>query len=333
MFWLRTPEKLYFKKGSMPVALDELKTVYGKKKAFIVTEKTLYQDGEAALIEKQLDKMNIQHTCYFNIENRAALGTITEGSAAMQLFEPDVVIAFGGQAAIDAAKAMRICYEIPGTDLKALAGTFNNITDREYTFPSMAGKSLLVAIKTINSNGSEVSPYGVIDNEGETLVIADYNIMPAVAIADGDYMLRLSSEVTAKSGLTAMAQALFAYSADNATEYTDGFVLKAVQGILTCLPTAYQYGAAEPIACEKLGEAMVMAGIAYANTNYVSGIEDTLSDLAETIRSQLSANVQLRDKYATLAMAIGITGQNDAELLDSFINHIDGLVKLCGFGR
>lgn len=140
MFWLRTPEKLYFKKGSMPVALDELKTVYGRKRAFIVTEKSLYQNGEAACVEKQLDKMNIQHICYFNIEDKAELKAVTEGTAAMQLFEPDVVIAFGSEAAIDAAKAMRIGYEVPGTDFAALAGTFNDITNREKIFPAMGKK-------------------------------------------------------------------------------------------------------------------------------------------------------------------------------------------------
>lgn len=185
----------------------------------------------------------------------------------------------------------------------------------------------------MNGNGSEVSPYAVIDNNGETLVIADYNIMPDVAIADGDHMLRQSTETTAKSGLIAMAQALSAYNAENATEYTDGFVLKAIQGIFACLPIAYRSGAAEPIACEKLGEAMVMAGIAYANTNYVSGIEDTLTGLAEKIRIQLSGDEQLRSKYSLLAKAVGITGQNNAELIDSLINHIDELVRLCGFGK
>ncbi len=325
MFWMRTPKSLYFKKGSMPVAFDELCTVYNRKRAFIVSGRDLYKNGQVAALEKLLDKMGIQHICYYDIDDMASFETISNGSKAMMLFEPDALISFGGRAVIDAAKIMRVCCEQPGIDIVELSEKFSDITARDNVFPEM-NKVLFVAVPTMGSKGSEISPYAVIDNDGDEIVIADYNIMPDITVVDGDNMLEQTTEVVAESGLTALTQAINSYDAENATEYTDGFVIKAVQGIVKYLAAAYRFGKDEPMACEKLAEAMTMAGIAYSNTKTVISVESTFEYLADVIRINSAESENTYKRYCELSTAAGLGGQ-----VEDLIFKIEEFVSLCGY--
>lgn len=330
MYWVRIPRKVYFKKGCMPVALDELKTVYQTKKAFIVTDLTLYRNGIAGAIEKKLDELNIQHFSFFRIEGVADLSLIEEGAKSMQLFEPDVIIAFGSGAAIDAAKLMRVRYENPDADLCALASDFNDITCREKLFPKQGTKAILVAVPDMNGNASEVSPYAVFSDGEDEQVIADYGIMPDMAVVDGDFMLVHTKEEAVKAGLNALVRAVNAFDSQTATEYTDGFVIKAIQNVLHYLPKVTESGAKTPVSCEKLGEAVTMSAIAYANTGSIIDVDDTAPYMAEIIRSSAAESEEVCARYAELGSALGLEGNNDTEITDCLVRTIQDLVSLCG---
>jgi acetaldehyde dehydrogenase/alcohol dehydrogenase len=267
MLWFRAPEKVYFKKGCMPIALDELGTIMGKKKAFIVTDSFLYKNGYAKGITDKLDSMGIQHTCFYEVAPDPTLGCATEGAKAMAAFEPDVIIALGGGSAMDAAKIMWVLYEHPEADFMKMAMTFMDIRKRVYTFPKMGEKAYFVAIPTSSGTGSEVTPFAVItdENTGVKYPLADYELMPNMAIIDADNTMSQPKGLTSASGIDVMTHAIEAYVSILASDYTDGLALKAIKNVFEYLPSAYENGANDPIAREKMADAACMAGMAFAN--------------------------------------------------------------------
>ena len=267
MLWFRAPEKVYFKKGCMPVALDELGTIMGKKKAFIVTDSFLYKNGYVKPIEEKLDQMGIQHTCFYEVAPDPNLTSANAGAAAMRAFEPDCIIALGGGSAMDAGKIMWVMYEHPEVDFLDMAMRFMDIRKRVYTFPKMGEKAYFVAIPTSSGTGSEVTPFAVItdDRTGTKYPLADYELLPNMAIIDADNMMNQPKGLTSASGIDALTHALEAYASIMATDYTDGLALKAMKNIFAYLPSAYENGANDPYAREKMADASCMAGMAFAN--------------------------------------------------------------------
>ncbi len=267
MLWFRTPEKVYIKKGCLPVALEELKTVMNKKKAFIVTDEFLYKNGYSKAITDKLDEMGITHTTFFNVAPDPSLASAKEGAEAMRAFEPDVIIALGGGSAMDAGKIMWVLYEHPEADFMDMAMRFIDIRKRVYTFPHMGDKADFIAVPTSAGTGSEVTPFAVITDEktGIKYPLADYELMPDMAIVDADLMMDMPKGLTSASGIDALTHALEAYVSVMATEFTDGIALKAIQTIFDYLPAAYAEGAANPKAREKMAHASCMAGMAFAN--------------------------------------------------------------------
>lgn len=267
MLWFRTPEKVYIKKGCLPVALDELKNVLGKKKAFIVTDSFLYNNGYTKAITDKLDEMGVRHTTFFDVAPDPSLQSAKEGAAAMAAFAPDCIIAVGGGSAMDAAKIMWVLYEHPDADFLDMAMRFADIRKRVYPFPKMGEKAYFIAIPTSAGTGSEVTPFAVITDEttGVKYPLADYELLPDMAIVDADLMMHMPKGLTSASGIDAMTHALEAYASMLATDYTDGLALKALQSIFAYLPRAYEKGAADPEAREKMANASTIAGMAFAN--------------------------------------------------------------------
>lgn len=267
MLWFRAPEKVYFKKGCLPVALGELKEVLNKKRVFLVTDEFLFRNGYTKSITDRLDELGIVHTTFFDVQPDPTLHCAKEGAAAMGAFEPDCIIALGGGSAMDAGKIMWTMYEHPEVDFMDLAMRFMDIRKRVYTFPKMGEKAYFIAIPTSAGTGSEVTPFAVITDEatGIKYPLADYELMPKMAIVDADLMMHMPKGLTSASGIDAMTHALEAYAAMLATDYTDGLALKALKNIFTYLPRAYEHGAQDPIAREKMADASTMAGMAFAN--------------------------------------------------------------------
>ena len=267
MLWFRAPQKVYMKKGCLPVALDELKNVMGKKKAFIVTDSFLYKNGYTKPVTDKLDEMGIMHTTFFEVEPDPTLECAKKGAAAMTTFEPDCIIAVGGGSAMDAAKIMWVLYEHPEADFMDMAMRFMDIRKRVYTFPKMGEKAYFIAIPTTAGTGSEVTPFAVItdENTGIKYPLADYELLPNMAIVDADLMMNMPKGLTAASGIDAMTHALEAYASMMATDYTDGLALKALKTIFEYLPRAYENGASDPVAREKMADASTIAGMAFAN--------------------------------------------------------------------
>jgi acetaldehyde dehydrogenase/alcohol dehydrogenase len=267
MLWFRVPEKVYIKKGCLPVALDELGTVMHKKKAFIVTDSFLYENGYTKPIEKKLDDMGIMHTTFSNVAPDPTLASAKEGAEQMTRFAPDVIIAVGGGSAMDAAKIMWVLYEHPEADFMDMAMRFMDIRKRIYTFPKMGKKAYFVAIPTSAGTGSEVTPFAVITDEttGVKYPLADYELMPKMAIVDADLMMNAPKGLTSASGIDAVTHALEAYASVLATDYTDGLALRSLKMIFEYLPRAYENGTSDPAAREKMANAATMAGMAFAN--------------------------------------------------------------------
>ena len=267
MLWFRAPQKVYFKKGCMPVALDELGTVMGKKKCFIVTDTFLYKNGYVAPIEEKLDQLGIQHTCFYDVAPDPNLSSALKGAQAMRLFEPDCIIALGGGSAMDAGKIMWVMYEHPEVDFLDMAMRFMDIRKRVYTFPKMGEKAYFVAIPTSSGTGSEVTPFAVItdDRTGTKYPLADYELLPNMAIVDADNMMNQPRGLTSASGVDVLTHGLEAYASMMATDYTDGLALKSMKNVFDYLPRAYEYGAADPEARQKMADASCMAGMAFAN--------------------------------------------------------------------
>ena len=359
MLWFRTPEKVYIKKGCLPVALDELRTVRGAKKVFIVTDGFLYQNGYTKPITDKLDEMGIQHTTFFNVQPDPTLANATEGAAQMRSFQPDTIIALGGGSAMDAAKIMWVLYEHPEVDFMDMAMRFIDIRKRIYTFPKMGEKAYFIAIPTSAGTGSEVTPFAVITDEksGVKYPLADYELLPNMAIIDPDFHMSAPKGLTAASGIDAVTHAVEAYAAMLATDYTDALALKALKVIFEYLPRAYDNGAVDVEAREKMANAATMAGMAFANAflgichsmahklgafhHLPHGVANALM-IEEVIRfnaedrpvkmgtfSQYDHPHTLA-RYAEIADYLGIKGSNDNEKLEGLIKAINSLKARVG---
>ena len=362
MLWFRAPQKVYIKKGCLPVALDELKTVMGKKKAFIVTDGFLYHNGYTKTITDKLDEMGIAHTTFFNVAPDPTLACAKEGTAAMRAFEPDCIIAVGGGSAMDAGKIMWVMYEHPEVDFMDLAMRFMDIRKRVYTFPKMGEKAFFIAVPTSAGTGSEVTPFAVITDEktGVKYPLADYELMPNMAIVDADMMMNAPKGLTSASGIDAVTHDLEAYASMMATDYTDGLALRSLQMIFKYLPRAYDNGPNDPEAREKMANAATMAGMAFANAflgvchsmahklgafhhlpHGVANalmIDEVLRFNAAEVPTKMGTFPQYDHphtlaRYAEVADALGIKGKNDAEKLENLIKAIDELKAKVGIKK
>ena len=267
MLWFRAPQKVYFKRGCLPVALDELKSVMGKKKAFIVTDSFLYNNGYTKPVTDKLDELGITHTTFFNVAPDPTLACAKEGAEQMRAFQPDTIIAIGGGSAMDAGKIMWVLYEHPDADFMDMAMRFIDIRKRIYTFPKMGEKAYFIAVPTSAGTGSEVTPFAVITDEstGVKYPLADYELLPNMAIIDTDMHMTAPKGLTSASGIDAVTHALEAYASVMATDYTDGLALRSLKMIFDYLPHAYDNGPNDPAAREKMANAATMAGMAFAN--------------------------------------------------------------------
>ena len=362
MLWFRAPQKVYFKKGCMPVALDELGTVMCKKKCFIVTDTFLYKNGYVAPIEEKLDQLGIQHTCFYDVAPDPNLSSALKGAQAMRLFEPDCIIALGGGSAMDAGKIMWVMYEHPEVDFLDMAMRFMDIRKRVYTFPKMGEKAYFVAIPTSSGTGSEVTPFAVItdDRTGTKYPLADYELLPNMAIVDADNMMNQPRGLTSASGVDVLTHGLEAYASMMATDYTDGLALKSMKNVFDYLPRAYEYGAADPEARQKMADASCMAGMAFANAflgvchsmahklgayhHLPHGVANALMIChvlrynAAEVPAKMGTFPQYDHphtlaRYAECARFCGVCGKDDEETLDLFIDKIEELKAKVGIKK
>lgn len=362
MLWFRAPEKVYIKKGCLPVALDELKTVMGKKKAFIVTDSFLYNNGYTKTITNKLDEMGIEHTTFFNVAPDPTLACAKEGTAMMNAFKPDCIIAVGGGSAMDAGKIMWVMYEHPEVDFMDLAMRFMDIRKRVYTFPKMGEKAYFIAVPTSAGTGSEVTPFAVITDEktGIKYPLADYELMPKMAIVDADMMMNAPKGLTAASGIDAVTHDLEALASMLATDYTDGLALRSLKTIFEYLPKAYDNGPNDAQAREKMANAATMAGMAFANAflgvchsmahklgafhHLPHGIANALM-IDEVLRFNASEvptkmgtfpqydHPHTLEKYAEVADYLGCKGKTNEEKLENLIAKIDELKEQVGIKK
>ena len=354
MLWFRAPEKVYIKKGCLPVALTELRDVMGKKKAFIVTDSFLYHHGYTKPITDKLNELGLQYTTFFDVEPDPTLASARSGAAQMALFQPDVIIALGGGSAMDAAKIMWVLYEHPEADFMDMAMRFSDIRKRIYTFPHMGDKAYFIAIPTSAGTGSEVTPFAVITDESTHIKypLADYELMPDMAIIDADFHMTAPKGLTAASGIDAVTHALEAYASMLATDYTDGLALRALKVIFEYLPRAYNNGANDPVAREKMANAATMAGMAFANAflgvchsmahklgafhHIAHGVANALM-ICEVLRFN-AAEVPAKmgtfpqydhphtlARYAEIADYLGLGGNTNQEKLENLIKAIEDL--------
>ena len=359
MLWFRAPQKVYLKKGCLPVALDELKNVMGKKKCFIVTDSFLYHNGYTKVITDKLDEMGIQHACFFGVAPDPTLACAKEGTKAMNAFQPDCIIALGGGSAMDAGKIMWVMYEHPEVDFLDMAMRFCDIRKRVYTFPKMGEKAYFIAVPTSAGTGSEVTPFAVITDEttGTKYPLADYELMPNMAIVDADLMMNAPRGLTSASGIDALTHALEAYASMLSTDFTDGLALKASRMIFDYLPRCYTDGSHDPEAREKMANAATMAGMAFANAflgvchsmahklgafhHLPHGVANALL-IEEVIRFNSSetprkmgtfpqyAYPHTLRRYAEVAEFLRLPGTTDQEKVDSLIAAIRELKRQVG---
>lgn len=359
MLWFRAPEKIYIKKGCLPVALDELKNVINKKRAFIVTDSFLYNNGYTKPITDKLDEMGIVHTTFFDVSPDPTLACAVAGAEQMRMFAPDTIIALGGGSAMDAAKIMWVLYEHPDCDFMDMAMRFIDIRKRVYTFPKMGEKAYFVAIPTSAGTGSEVTPFAVITDEksGVKYPLADYELLPNMAIVDTDFHMSAPKGLTAASGIDAVTHALEAYASMMATDYTDGLALKSLKTVFEYLPKAYENGQTDIIAREKMANAATMAGMAFANAflgvchsmahklgafhHLPHGVANALM-IDEVIRFNSSEtpvkmgtfsqydHPHTLARYAEVADYLGLGGNNDIDKTENLIKAIDELKAKVG---
>jgi acetaldehyde dehydrogenase/alcohol dehydrogenase len=358
MLWFRNPDKVYFKKGCMPVALSELKDVYNKKRAFVVTDSFLYMNGYTKPITDKLDEMGIVYTVFSDVQPDPTLANAQAGAAAMKAFQPDTIIALGGGSAMDAAKIMWVMYEHPEVDFQDMAMRFMDIRKRVYTFPKMGEKAYFVAIPTSSGTGSEVTSFAVITDQetGVKYPLADYELMPNMAIVDADNMMSQPKGLTSASGIDVMTHALEAYASVMASDYTDGLALKSMKNVFNYLPTAYNDGTNVEARC-KMADASCMAGMAFNNAflgvchsmahklgayhHLPHGVANAL--LITLVMDFNACEVPTKmgtfpqyeyphtlARYAECARFCGIEGKDDAELLKKFIAKIEELKKTVG---
>ena len=362
MLWFRAPEKIYIKKGCLPVALDELKNVMGKERAFIVTDNFLYSNGYTKPITDKLDEMGITHATFFDVAPDPTLASAKAGAEQMRAFRPDCIIALGGGSAMDAAKIMWVMYEHPDADFMDMAMRFSDIRKRVYTFPKMGEKAYFIAIPTSAGTGSEVTPFAVITDEksGIKYPLADYELLPNMAIIDTDFHMSAPKGLTAASGIDAVTHALEAYASMLATDYTDGLALQALKKIFKYLPRAYENGQTDIEAREKMANAATMAGMAFANAflgvcHSMAHKLGAFHHLPHGVANALMIEEVLRfnacetpakmgtfpqydhphtlERYAEVADALGIKGKNDTEKLEGLIKAINDLKDRVGIRK
>ena len=362
MLWFRAPEKVYFKKGCLPVALNELKTVLGKKKAFIVTDQFLYKNGYTKCITDKLDELGIVYTVFYDVAPDPTLACAKEGAKAMNLFEPDCIIAVGGGSAMDAGKIMWVMYEHPEVDFMDMAMRFMDIRKRIYTFPKMGEKAYFIAIPTSSGTGSEVTPFAVITDEesGIKYPLADYELLPKMAVVDADMMMNQPKGLTSASGIDALTHALEAYASIMATDYTDGLALKAMKNIFEYLPAAYENGPHDAKAREQMATASTMAGMAFANAflgvchsmahklgayhHLPHGIANALliTDVMRFNAAEVPAKMgtfsqyqypHCKERYVECADFLHIKGKNDDEKFENLIAAIEELKEKVGIKK
>ncbi len=362
MLWFRAPEKVYFKKGCLPVALDELKNVMGKKRVFIVTDQFLYKNGYTKCVTDKLDEMGIVHTTFYDVAPDPTLACAKEGAAAMTLFEPDCIIAIGGGSAMDAGKIMWVMYEHPEVDFMDMAMRFMDIRKRIYTFPKMGEKAYFIAVPTSSGTGSEVTPFAVITDQDTNIKypLADYELLPNMAIVDADMMMNQPKGLTSASGIDALTHALEAYASIMATDYTDGLALKAMKNIFEYLPSAYENGAADAKAREQMATASTMAGMAFANAflglchsmahklgafhHLPHGVANAIliTDImrynAVEVPTKMGTFPQYeyphcKARYVECANFLGIQGKNDDEKFENLIQAIEELKVKVGIKK
>ena len=362
MLWFRAPEKVYMKKGCLPVALQELKDVMGKKRVFIVTDQFLYKNGYTKIVTDKLDEMGIVHTTFFDVAPDPTLACAKEGAKQMTAFEPDCIIAIGGGSAMDAGKIMWVMYEHPEVDFMDMAMRYIDIRKRVYTFPEMGQKAYFIAVPTSAGTGSEVTPFAVITDEksGIKYPLADYQLLPKMAIVDTDMHMTAPKGLTAASGVDALTHALEAYASIMATDYSDGLALKAAKTIFEYLPTCYDNGPNEPVAREKMANAATMAGMAFANA--FLGVCHSMAHklgayhhLPHGIANALLINLVIRfnsaecprkmgtfsqyayphtmQRYAEFGAYLGAKGKTDEEKVENLIKMIDELKERVGIKK
>ena len=359
MLWFRTPQKVYIKKGCLPVALDELKEVLNKKRVFIVTDTFLFNNGYTKPITDKLDELDIAYSVFSDVAPDPTLACAIQGAKEMESFKPDCIIAIGGGSAMDAGKIMWVLYEHPEVDFADLAMRFMDIRKRVYTFPKMGEKAYFIAVPTSAGTGSEVTPFAVITDEktGIKYPLADYELLPNMAIVDADMMMNAPKSLTSASGIDALTHNLEAYASMLATEYTDGLALESTKMIFEYLPRAYEKGAEDVLAREKMANAATMAGMAFANAflgichsmahklgafhHIPHGIANALlislviKYNAEEQPTKMGTFPQYQyphmlSRYATFARNLGFGGDNDTDSLNNLINQIELLKEKVG---
>ena len=359
MLWFRCPEKVYIKKGCLPVALDELKTVMNKKKVFIVTDSFLFNNGYTKPITDKLDSMHIAHTTFFDVAPDPTLASAKAGAKEMSLFKPDCIIALGGGSAMDAAKIMWVLYEHPEVDFMDMAMRFMDIRKRIYTFPHMGDKAYFIAIPTSAGTGSEVTPFAVITDEktGIKYPLADYELLPKMAIIDTDFHMSAPRGLTSASGIDAVSHCLEAIASMMATDYTDSLAKQSLKMIFEYLPRAYNDGQNDVVAREKMANAATMAGMAFANAflgvchsmahklgafhHLPHGVANALM-LDEVIRFNSSEtphkmgtfpqydHPHTMARYAEVSRELGFGGSSDEESVENLIKALDKLKEEIG---
>ena len=359
MLWFRAPEKVYIKRGCLPVALEELKHVMNKKKVFIVTDTFLYENGYTKVVTDKLDELGIEHTTFSNVAPDPSLGCAKEGAKLMSAFKPDCIIAIGGGSAMDAAKIMWVLYEHPEVDFLDMAMRFMDIRKRVYDFPKMGEKAYFICVPTSAGTGSEVTPFAVITDEATNIKypLADYELLPKMAIVDANMMMNAPKGLTSASGIDALVHAIEAYVSMMHTEFTDGLALEAIKTIFEYLPRAYENGANDPEAREKMAHAATIAGMAFANAflgichsmghklgafhHLPHGItvslvlNEVMRFNAEEVPTKMGTfpqydHPQTLRRYAQIAEALGINGKNDNEKLERLLVMIDELKDKIG---
>ena len=362
MLWFRSPEKVYIKKGCLPIALEELKEINPRKKAFIVTDRFLYENGYTRPITEKLGDMGIAYTVFSEVEPDPTLKIAKKGAEMMTNFAPDVIIAIGGGSAMDAAKIMWVLYEHPDADFTDMAMRFSDIRKRIYTFPKMGEKAYFIAVPTSAGTGSEVTPFAVITDSdtGIKYPLADYELMPDMAIVDADLQMSAPKGLTAASGIDAVSHSMEAFASMLATDYTDSLALRSLKIMFQYLPRAYENGEDDPEAREKTANAATMAGMAFANAflgvchsmahklgafhHLPHGIANALM-LDEVIRFN-SADVpakmgtfpqyaypHTKARYAEIADYLNLGGKTDDEKMENLIAALDALKDKIGIKK
>ena len=356
MLWFKAPQKVYFKNGCLPLALEELKNELDKKRAFVVTDSFLYKNGYANCITDKLSEMGLAYHVFSDVQPDPTLANAQAGAKEMAEFEPDVIIALGGGSAMDAAKIMWVLYEHPDANFEDMAMDFMDIRKRIFKFPKMGEKAYFVAVPTSAGTGSEVTPFAIITDQetGTKYPIADYELLPNMAVVDADMMMNAPKGLTCASGIDVLTHALEAYASVMASDYTDALALKAAKQVFEYLPSAYKNGANDPIAREKMANAACMAGMAFANA--FLGVNHSMAHklgayhhLPHGIANALILTRVMRynadptprkmgtfsqyqyphtlERYAEVARYCGFGGKNDKESFENLLKEIEKLKK------